>query len=147
MAHASQRLKEARQFAKHLELDKTNLIGLGDQTYCIFPWLGTVAYRTLNRYLDHFGKEYLEIDTIGGMTPYYLTVRQQYGDRSALRKLIKKVNRLDLTPLNLLDAAEAPKLAKYDEFIPPDLRRKAFAADHLNLKEVQDSVRKWRRKV
>ena len=89
------------------------------------------------RYLEHLGKEYLEIDTLGGLPPYYLTVRQQYGDRSALRKLIKKVNRLDLTPLNLLDAAEAPKLAKYDEFIPPDLRRKAFVADELNLKELQ----------
>jgi len=42
---------------------------------------------------------------------------------------------------------EAPKLAKYDEFIPPNLRRKAFAADQLNLKELQDAIRKWRRKV
>lgn len=33
----------------------------------------------------------------------------------------------------LLDAAEAPYLGKYDEFVPPELVRRAFAVDGLDV--------------
>ena len=36
-------------------------------------------------------------------------------------------------PLKLLEEAEAPFLGKYDEFISPDLLRKAFVVDGLDL--------------
>jgi len=45
------RLKTAR-LAQNAELDKANLLPLEGNTCCIFPWMGTVAYRTLERYLN-----------------------------------------------------------------------------------------------
>jgi len=44
--------RSARQLAQNAELDKANLLPLEGNTCCIFPWMGTVAYRTLERYLN-----------------------------------------------------------------------------------------------
>ena len=146
MPNAAQRLHDARRFAKHLELDQTNIIGLGDHTYCIFPWIGTVAYRTLNRYIKEFGKQRLNITDMGGMTPYYLTIRQLEGNANDLRRFIKEINKLEITEDMLVGPDEELKVEKYDELIPPPLRRKAFAADYLDVREVRGVVKEWKRK-
>ncbi|MGB0388864.1 MAG: DEAD/DEAH box helicase [Ardenticatenaceae bacterium] len=143
LPHAKERLHKARRLAKHLDIDKTHILSLGGNSYCIFPWMGTIAYRTLNRYLHRFGKDRLEMTSIGGLTPYYLTLRQKKGDIQDLHNFFRKIRKVDLTEQMLVDPKEEPELEKYDPLIPAALRRKAFAADYLDVAEVRQVVAMW----
>ncbi len=49
----------------------------------------------------------------------------------------------DLTEYDLVSSEEAPKLQKYDEFIPNNLLQKAFAYDYLNLEELRKTIKSW----
>ncbi|MEO0686467.1 MAG: helicase-related protein, partial [Cyanobacteria bacterium J06649_11] len=55
--NAKQRLQEVRQLASDFELDKRTIIKLEKGKCCIFPWMGTVAYNTLQRLLNNFCRE------------------------------------------------------------------------------------------
>jgi ATP-dependent Lhr-like helicase len=49
----------------------------------------------------------------------------------------------ELTAEDLVAPPEAPKLQKYDEFIPNNLLRKAFASDYLNVLELRQVLSSW----
>ncbi|MHC5831107.1 MAG: DEAD/DEAH box helicase, partial [Nostoc sp.] len=73
--NALQRLRKVRQLAQQVGLDKHNILQLEKGKCCIFPWMGTVAYRTLERLLNSYCRESLEITSISGVNPYYLTIK------------------------------------------------------------------------
>ena len=73
--NALQRLRQVRQLVQQVGLDKQNIVQLEKGKCCIFPWMGTVAYRTLERLLNSYCRESLEITSIGGLNPYYLTIK------------------------------------------------------------------------
>ena len=137
---AKERLKAARQLAQNAGLDRTNLLLLDGNTCCIFPWSGTVAYRTLERLLNFFCRD-LDIKSISGVRPYFLTV--QLG-KSQL-KLHEKIVFLckHITAHDLVSPEEALKLQKYDQFVPAELLRKAFALDYLDVEELEKVVSDW----
>jgi ATP-dependent Lhr-like helicase len=72
---AKERLKAVRQLAKLAGLEQGNIISLEGNTCCIFPWTGTIAYRTLERFLNFFVRNSLDIRSIGGISPYFLIVK------------------------------------------------------------------------
>jgi len=141
--NAKQRLKEVRQLAQSYELEKNNVIQLEGKTCCIFPWAGTVAYRTLERLLNIFVRESLDIRNIGGMSPYFLTVKLGKNNVKELHEQILYFCNKELTSEDLIASDEAPRLQKYDEFIPNNLLRKAFAGDYLDVSELQQILRSW----
>ena len=141
--NAKQRLKEVRQLAQSYELEKNNVIQLEGKTCCIFPWAGTVAYRTLERLLNFFVRESLDIRSIGGMSPYFLTVKLGKNNVQELHEQIIYFCNKELTADDLIASDEAPRLQKYDEFIPNNLLRKAFAGDYLDVSELQQILRSW----
>jgi ATP-dependent Lhr-like helicase len=73
--NAKERLKEARQLAQSVGLEREHIVQLEGNTCCIFPWTGTVAYRTLERFINFFVRERLDIRSVGGISPYFLTVK------------------------------------------------------------------------
>ena len=134
-SRAKARLNLARQRAKLARLDTQTIIS-GDNHDCyIFPWVGTVAFRTLERLINICVREDLEIKSIGGQSPYYLNVRLGNHSATELQAKIKDCHK-GLTEIDLVPSSEAPHLQKYDDFIPNNLLRKAFAADYLNLEEL-----------
>ncbi|HEY9849052.1 MAG TPA: DEAD/DEAH box helicase [Leptolyngbyaceae cyanobacterium] len=133
---AKERLKVARQVARNAGLDKTNILLLENKSYCIFPWLGTVGFRTLERLLNLFGRELLDIKSIGGLSPYFLTVKVGKNQSQDFGKGVVALCQQGISTEDLVAASEAPKIQKYDEFIPPELLRKAFAIDYLDMAEV-----------
>ncbi|GET39774.1 DEAD/DEAH box helicase [Microseira wollei] len=137
---AKERLKAARQLARINEIDRSNTILLEERAYCIFPWMGTVAYRTLERLLNFFGREALNIRSIGGVSPYFMIVKLGKGKNESFSDELVKLCNQEIAALDLVGDAEAPKLQKYDEFIPNNLLRKAFAFDYLDVAEVRKSV-------
>lgn len=140
---AKKRLAEARKLAKKEKLDSGYLFPL-DESYClILPWMGTIAYRTLERYLRFHCRETLKIKGITGRSPYFLVVNLGKCNLTSLYHEIKSLSDRRFDAEKLLTEDEAPKLQKYDEFIPPDLLRKAFTEDYLNMAELSQLVKNW----
>ncbi|MDR3600404.1 MAG: DEAD/DEAH box helicase [Desulfosporosinus sp.] len=137
---AVKRLCEVRDLARETGILKTNILPLGGNSYCLFPWLGTVGYRTLERCLRYVGAEMFEIRNVGGLSPYFLTFSTKSRSKIELNSLLKGVIVGTADTEQLMQADEAPQLEKYDEFIPPSLLRKAFRHDYLDLQEVKSAL-------
>jgi len=138
---AVERLCEARSLARNLGLDKQTVFPLADDSYCLIPWMGTVAFRTLERSLRLLKNDTLGIRRLEGYAPYFMTIHL---DRSRPRELEQELERLSneaICPESLAPQDEAPELEKYDEFVPPHLLKKAFVADHLDVQEMQNLLK------
>lgn len=70
-------------------------------------------------------------------------MRLSKGGIKELIQQVGRINRRDVTEQDLVGREEAPQLQKYDEFIPANLLRKAFATDYLDLAELQQVVKSW----
>jgi ATP-dependent Lhr-like helicase len=140
---AQRRLQEARELADTKAL-LTNPIQLIDaDVCCIFPWIGTVPFRTLERFLRLHGKEALGIKSVKARSPYFLIVRLGKCSLESLYQEIKSIADRHLSLEDLLDPEEVPTLQKYDDYIPPELLRKSFATDYLDLKDLAIAVSQW----
>jgi ATP-dependent Lhr-like helicase len=140
--NALQRLQKVRELARNSGLDKQNILLLETNKCCIFPWMGTVAYRTLERLLNSWCRESLEIKSISGVNPYFLTIKLGK-DIKYLYDEIVSLCEQRITAEDLLADAEAPEIQKYDRFIPHSILRKAFASDYLDMEELKQQVKKW----
>lgn len=140
---AKERLHVARQAARKHELDKTPIVLLDEKTCCIFPWIGTLAFRTLERFLTLHCRETLKIKGVQGRSPYFLTVNLGKAQLSHLHCEITSLVDRRFDAETLLKPDEAPKLQKYDEWIPDALLRQAFITDYLALAELSQIVRDW----
>ena len=126
-----------------MQLDSRNILPLGEATYCILPWIGTVGYRTLERCLRRLGGDSPTIGIIDGDTPYFLTVQLAKHDREDLRRQLISLIEQGLSNEDLIGPGEAPQLQKYDEFVPSKLLRKAFVADSLDIAELRTVLNGW----
>ncbi|QCQ22215.1 hypothetical protein [Desulfoglaeba alkanexedens] len=106
--------------------------------------LSSDAYRALERWIRHTAKEDLSIVSTGGISPYFLTVRIRKHAVEELRQRIISMRSEEIRGGDLVGEPEAPQLQKYDEFVPPTLLRKAFAADWLDTGEMQREMAGWR---
>ena len=143
-AGARARLAEARALARQAHLAARNILPMGGNTYCIFPWLGSVAYRTLERLLLSHTVDGAGIGNVQGLPPYYLTAGLQAGDGEELLRRLPAISQSVTTGEQLLSPDEAPQLNKYDEFVPAPLLRRAFASEHLDIVELRGKLRTWR---
>ncbi len=141
--NAIQRLRLVRKLTRSSGLAQKNILLLAKDKCCIFPWMGTLAYRTLERLLNMFCRESLGIKSIGGVNPYYLIVKLDKTKVNSLYPEIISLCEQRITTENLLSDAEAPEIQKYDKFIPHPLLRKAFASDHLDMEELRQQVKLW----
>ncbi|MBH8563340.1 DEAD/DEAH box helicase [Nostoc sp. CENA67] len=141
--NARRRLQKVRKLVQNAGLDQKNILQLEKGKCCIFPWIGTVAYRTLERLLNSFCRESLEINSIGGGNPYYLIIKLGKNKFKDIYPEIVSLCEQRITPEDLVSSSEAPKIQKYDEFIPHSLLRKAFAYDCLDMEELKQQVANW----
>ena len=141
--NAQERLRSARQLAQDFELDKRNIVKLEKGKCCIFPWMGTVAYNTFQRLLNNFCRESLEIKSLSGLNPYFMTLKLGKDKFEQLEIEILSLCEQRIINEHLVADAEAPEIQKYDKFIPHPLLRKAFASDYLNMEEVRQQVAYW----
>ncbi|MEA5581765.1 DEAD/DEAH box helicase [Nodularia harveyana UHCC-0300] len=141
--NAQERLKLVRELSRNAGLDKGNILQLEPGKCCIFPWMGTVAYRTLERLLNSCCRESLEINSIGGVNPYYLTIKLGKDKFNYLQTELVSLCEQRITAEDLVSSAEAPELQKYDQFIPHSLLRKGFMEDYLDIKELKEEILHW----
>lgn len=140
---AKARLTEARQLAVKQGLGSSFMFSLDEGYACVLPWIGSAAYRTLERWLRMPCREALGTKGVTGRSPYYFVVNLGKAKLEQLYWEVKSLGDRPINPEDLLTEAEAPKLQKYDEFIPVELLRKTFTTDYLNLSELKQLVSQW----
>lgn len=127
---AVNRLERARRLARESGLLSQTVIPAGGDSCFILPWIGTKAFRTLERLLKVKLSEPLKLRSVVPMEPYYLVVSGRIDPEELLAQILMESSTLtDLS--ELLKPEEAPYLGKYDEFVDPNLVRIAFAEDGL----------------
>ncbi|MCG7409648.1 DEAD/DEAH box helicase [Paenibacillus sp. ACRRX] len=127
---AVNRLERARRLARESGLLKQTVVPAGGDSCFILPWTGTKSFRTLERVLKLRLADRLGLRSIVPLEPYYMTV-SGHADAATLSDQIQwELQHID-DPVSLLGSEEAPYLGKYDEFVKPELVRKAFAVDGL----------------
>lgn len=140
---ATARLQSARLLAQQIGLEQNHILSMGGGTAYIFPWLGTIATATLARYLAICCSETVQPQSVTGYLPYHIQLRLNNTDIPSLLQELKIIKQRGITEENLLTAEEVPQIQKYDQFVPPHLLRKAFAADQLLIDELADAVMDW----
>ena len=134
--NAKERLENARRVARNAGMDKNMLIFLGGQSYVLFPWLGTRSFRTLRRFMQKYAGE-LGIFDIQSQGCCYITFKAKgdYG-KNFLINLRSIIDQDGIDTETLVFGGECPVFDKYDEYIPPELLRAAYAVDRLLADEV-----------
>ncbi len=133
--NAATRLENARKIASVAKMDERLIVPLGGQSYCLFPWLGTRSFRTCRRFLQKYASE-LGISDIQSEGCYFITFKGKDGAEMILPGMISDIiSRDGVNSEGLVNPKECPVFDKYDDCIPPELLRLAFAADRLRTDE------------
>ena len=134
--NAKERLSAARRVFRNAGMVQTLLISLGGNTKCLLPWLGTRSFRTLRKYLQmnaaYFGIYGLEYDGC-----YYMTFKCEKDADELLQMIRRKITNDTIETIDLVGKGECPIFEKYDPCIPPELLRRAYAADKLRTDEMK----------
>lgn len=137
--NARYRLEKARHTARNTGMLEHTTVHLGGFNYCMFPWLGTRSFRTLKRMLSMIASEFA-ISGIESGGSCYITFRMEKGNMRALEeRLASAFSALKSTDM-LVSQKELPVFEKYDEYVPAELLRSAFARDRLDLGEIKSRI-------
>ncbi len=131
LPHAAERLRQARHLAERTNMEREMLLSTGGYTKCLFPWLGTRAFRTLKRFLQHHASE-LGLSDVASEGCYYITFKSQEQDCRRLLEAIKEAMARDgMNTEDLVASSEFPAFEKFDPYLPASLLRRAYAVDRL----------------
>jgi len=135
--NAQKRLEVARNIARNTGMLDRSLVHLGGYSWCMFPWLGTRSFRTLRKIIPRADVKVTGLEFEGCC---YMTFRMEGSDVELLTSLAAKLEKHEFDTYDLAAGGNAPAFEKYDDYIPDDLLRKAYAADRLRLDEVERRV-------
>lgn len=133
--NAIERLSNARRVAKNAKMKKLPVVFLGGQSYVLFPWLGTRAFRTVRRLMQKYAAE-LGISDVQSEGCYYITFKAKSGGDMLFENLRAISARDGIDTRSLVSESECPVFEKFDEYIPAELLREAYALDRLCADEV-----------
>ena len=142
MRNATVRLAVARRAAAGADIDRSPLINLGEDTWALFPWLGSYAFLALERLIKHKCAKSLGIKGFDPTRPYYMQFRMSAGPGEFFRTLIVEANK-PFDPIDLLGPTEVPVFEKYDNLLPDELVRKGFAEGVLDIEGMRRRVNEW----
>ncbi len=142
MRHAVSRLQEARETFQKSGMQNQPLVHLGGKMWALFPWLGTYAFITLERFLKIRCAKRLGLKGLSPSRPYWMQFTMQVGEADFYRIVAEEAGR-PFDPLELVYPNENPVFEKYDEFVPEELVRKGFALGVLDFESVKKRVLGW----
>ncbi len=135
--NARDRLAAARDCARRTGMLRRSLVHLGGYTWCLFPWLGTRSFRTLRRFIPEATPARFGLSGIDFEGCCYITFKLQSGDARGLCAHWASVAAAGINAEDLVPHGYAPSFDKYDGALPPDLLRRAYAADRLRTDELE----------
>lgn len=142
---AVNRLERARRLARESGLLSSPVIPAGGDSLYILPWVGSKQFRTLERLLKNNLYGPMGLRQVVPMEPYYMVV----SGRAEAEELLSAIH-AELAGMEdaeaLLGAGEAPYLGKYDDFVPPELVRRAFAVDGMDATGLMQGLMEQERK-
>ena len=132
LPNAQKRLEDARHLARATGMLNFPVVHLGGFSYCVFPWLGTKSFRCYRRLLarlaPRFGISEIEYE---GST--YISFRMEKGTPNGLVTALYDLSCNIGNPISLVGVGECPIFEKFDDMIPAELLRTAYAEDKLDL--------------
>ncbi|MBE6590082.1 MAG: DEAD/DEAH box helicase [Ruminococcaceae bacterium] len=138
--NAQKRLEQARHVARNTGMLTTSVIHLGGYSYCMFPWLGTKAFRAMRRMIKKHSAA-LGITGVEYEGCYFITFKMTKGNEYELTSyLADRVREKSDSADSLVAETEIPILEKYDDYIPPSLLRKSYARDALDFEKAQKRI-------
>ncbi len=138
--NAVHRLEVARHLARNTGMLEHSIVHLGGYSWCVFPWLGTRAFRTFRKYLALRGDEF-KISGIEYEGCCFITFKMEKGnDYSLASGLARGVMRDGIDRRALVKPGENPVFEKYDDHIPTELLQKAYIADKLSHEEAEERI-------
>lgn len=144
MRHAVARLADAREtFAKSFMYEKP-LVNLGGKMWALFPWLGSYSFLALERFLKRRCAKRLGLRALNSVRPYYIQFTMKASEEEFYRIMLEEAQK-EFDPLELVYDKEVPIFEKYDEFVPPELVRKGFALGVLDVAEMKERIKSWKR--
>ena len=139
--NAQKRIDVARHVARNTGMLEHSLVSLGGYSWCLFPWLGTRSFRTLRKFIAR-NASLCKISNLEFEGCYYLTFRMERGnDYDLISHLAGIVETDGIDCETLVQSGETPIFDKYDEHVPGDLLRKAYATDKLRSDEAEARLR------
>ena len=142
--NARHRLDVARQVARNTGMTERNLVHLGGYTYTLFPWLGTRSFRAFRKMIGAVAPM-LGISGIDFEGCYYMTFRMEKGnEQKFMDTLYDHFGGGGFDAACLVSPTELPSFEKYDEYVPAELLRHAYATDRLNAEEAAKRLRKMK---
>ena len=139
--NAQKRIDVARHVARNTGMLEHSLVSLGGYSWCLFPWLGTRSFRTLRRFIAR-NASLCRISNLEFEGCYYLTFRMERGNDYDLISHLAGIAETDGIDCEaLVQGGETPVFDKYDEYVPGELLRKAYARDKLRADEVEARLR------
>jgi ATP-dependent Lhr-like helicase len=133
--NGKERLDNARRVCFNAGVGKNMLIYLGGRSYCLLPWLGTRSFRTLKRLLQKHSSR-LGISDIQSEGCVYITFKATVDAGEFFLRNLKDIVNSGINTEELVRDGECPIFDKYDEYIPAELLRRAFATDRLRTDEI-----------
>ena len=143
MKNAVARLENARREARRSGADRMPLINLGGNMWCLFPWLGTYPFMTLERVLKLKCAERLQLRNLESARPFYMQFNMDAPQEEFFDVLGEELAK-PIDPLELVYPKELPLFNKYDEYLPAKLVVKGFAQGILDLDTVRDVSKTWK---
>ena len=143
MKNAVARLAQARLTAQNSGVTDQPLICLGGNMWCLFPWLGTYAFFTMERFLKLKCGDRLGLRGMDSSRPYYIQFTMKVSPQEFFSVLVEEAEK-EFDPLDLVYQGEVPIFEKYDEFLPPELVKKGFAYGILNIDEMKSRIFSWK---
>ncbi len=138
--NAAHRLEVARHLARNTGMLEQPLVHLGGYSYCLFPWLGTRSFRTLRKFIAKNAAR-CRISGIEFEGCYFINFKMERGDAASFAEtLYEDVCHRGIRTEELVGASENPVFEKYDDHIPGELLRRAYAADKLRPDEAEQRI-------
>ncbi|MFP3088836.1 DEAD/DEAH box helicase [Treponema sp. TIM-1] len=129
------RLDEGRRRARELNLMEDYVISIGPGVFFFIPWLGSRAMRTLAALFRHKEiRKRLCLNSCSREKEYIFRITSELSV-SELRNRLKSIFDQGIPP-EYAAAGDIPLTDKYDYLLPPELRRKQYAANMLNMDEL-----------
>ena len=141
---ARNRLLEAREIVRKTNLFKHPLAHLGGVSYAFFPWLGTVSFRTLRRFIKTYMTSEFKISNLEFEGCYFFVFQMQKGnDYDFIKFMYDFIKKNGIDKELLVGPKEDFAHEKYDEHIPQSLLREAYISDNLRTDEIERKIAEY----
>jgi ATP-dependent Lhr-like helicase len=128
-ARALTRLAEARRMARTNRIaTRPQVVALGGDRLAIIPWAGSRQLRTMTLYLTSQGKRVVP-------HRFWIELTTAPGEAEAVDAELGRIGGEEWDATAMLASSDRSlwERAKYDTFLPDDLLKRSFVADHLDI--------------